>query len=97
MSKIISAHDLQIDLQGANETGLYKWLLASFLTGKRILGAIPIQHCHAGDVFRGAYERALSSLARAMRPIPGMKLLLMWCVRRIHYLKKPTLPPRIRV
>nr|WP_157710834.1 DNA methylase [Pseudomonas sp. PB120] len=37
---MISAHDLQIDLQGANETGLFKWLLASFLMGKRIQGAI---------------------------------------------------------
>jgi hypothetical protein len=40
VSKIISAHDLQIDLQGANEAGLFKWLLASFLMGKRIQGAI---------------------------------------------------------
>ncbi|MVV48074.1 DNA methylase [Pseudomonas sp. PB120] len=40
MSNLISAHDLQIDLQGANETGLFKWLLASFLMGKRIQGAI---------------------------------------------------------
>lgn len=40
MSKIISAHDLQIDLQGANEAGLFKWLLASFLMGKRIQGPI---------------------------------------------------------
>lgn len=40
MSKIISAHDLQIDFQGVNEDGLFKWLLASFPMGKRILGAI---------------------------------------------------------
>ena len=40
MRKIINAHDLQIDLQGANEAGLFKWLLASFLMGKRIQGAI---------------------------------------------------------
>jgi endonuclease III len=38
--KIINAHELQIDLQGANEAGLFKWLLASFLMGKRIQGAI---------------------------------------------------------
>ncbi|WP_431037062.1 hypothetical protein [Pseudomonas yamanorum] len=42
MSKIISAHDLQIDLQGANEAGLFKWLLASFLMGKRIQGPMPL-------------------------------------------------------
>lgn len=40
MSKIISAHDLQIDLQSANEPGLFKWLIASFLMGKRIQGPI---------------------------------------------------------
>ena len=40
MSKIISAHDLQIDLRDANEPALFKWLVASFLMGKRIQGAI---------------------------------------------------------
>lgn len=35
MSKIISAHDLGIDLEGANEAELFKWLIASFLMGKR--------------------------------------------------------------
>ena len=40
MSKNISAHDLRIELQGGNEAGLFKWLLDSFLMGKRIQGAI---------------------------------------------------------
>lgn len=40
MNKIISAQDLRIDLQGANEAALFKWLLASFLIGKRIQGEI---------------------------------------------------------
>nr|WP_314533538.1 DNA methylase [uncultured Pseudomonas sp.] len=40
MSKIISAYDLRIDLLDSNEAGLFKWLLASFLMGKRIQGAI---------------------------------------------------------
>lgn len=43
MKEAISAHDLQIDLQGANEAGLFKWLLASFLMGKRIQGSIAAQ------------------------------------------------------
>lgn len=43
MSKIISAHELRIDLQDSNEAGLFKWLLASFLMGKRIQGAIAAQ------------------------------------------------------
>ena len=40
MPKIISAKDLQISLDDANEEGLFKWLVASFLMGKRIQGAI---------------------------------------------------------
>jgi len=40
MPKIISARDLQISLDDANEEGLFKWLIASFLMGKRIQGAI---------------------------------------------------------
>jgi endonuclease III len=40
MSKTINAQDLQIDLQGASEAALFKWLVASFLMGKRIQAAI---------------------------------------------------------
>jgi endonuclease III len=40
VNKTISAQDLQIDLRGANEAALFKWLVASFLMGKRIQGAI---------------------------------------------------------
>lgn len=40
MPKIISATDLQISLNDANEEGMFKWLVASFLMGKRIQGAI---------------------------------------------------------
>ena len=40
MSKVISAEDLHITLDDANEEGLFKWLIASFLMGKRIQGPI---------------------------------------------------------
>jgi endonuclease III len=40
VNKAISAQDLQIDLQDAHEAALFKWLVASFLMGKRIQGAI---------------------------------------------------------
>jgi len=40
MSKVISATDLHIRLDDANEEGLFKWLIASFLMGKRIQGPI---------------------------------------------------------
>ncbi|WP_408598487.1 DNA methylase [Pseudomonas sp. PLMAX] len=43
MSKIISAQDLKINLQGASEAALFKWLVASFLMGKRIQGAIAVK------------------------------------------------------
>jgi endonuclease III len=40
MHKIIRAQDLNIDLENANEEGLFKWLVASFLMGKRIQAQI---------------------------------------------------------
>lgn len=40
MHKTISASDLQINLRKANEEGLFKWLIASFLMGKRIQAEI---------------------------------------------------------
>jgi len=40
MSKVISVTDLHIRLDDANEEGLFKWLIASFLMGKRIQGPI---------------------------------------------------------
>lgn len=43
MGKTISAHELDIHLDGASEDGLFKWLLASFLMGKRIQADIAAQ------------------------------------------------------
>lgn len=40
MPKITSAKDLQISLDDANEEGLFRWLVASFLMGKRIQAEI---------------------------------------------------------
>jgi len=40
MPKIISAMDLQINLDDANEDWLFRWLVASFLMGKRIQAEI---------------------------------------------------------
>ena len=40
MHKIISAQDLKIDLESADEEALFKWLVASFLMGKRIQAEI---------------------------------------------------------
>lgn len=41
MSKSITAHDLGIDI--TEQHGLFKWLLASFLMGKRIQADIAVQ------------------------------------------------------
>ncbi|RON56153.1 DNA methylase [Pseudomonas frederiksbergensis] len=46
MNKIISAQDLQIDLRDAHEAALFKWLIASFLMGKRIQSAIAAKAYH---------------------------------------------------
>jgi endonuclease III len=43
MSKTITAQDLQINLVPLNEEGLFKWLIASFLMGKRIQSEIAAQ------------------------------------------------------
>ncbi|MFJ3366550.1 DNA methylase [Pseudomonas sp. NPDC086251] len=43
MSKTITARDLQINLEALNEDGLFKWLIASFLMGKRIQGEIAVR------------------------------------------------------
>ncbi|MFY0729957.1 DNA methylase [Pseudomonas sp. NFX15] len=39
----ISAKDLHISLDDANEEGLFKWLIASFLMGKRIQADIAVK------------------------------------------------------
>jgi hypothetical protein len=51
MSKVISAHDLGINLHDANEKGLFQWLVASFLMGK------PRQAEIAADAYRVIVEK----------------------------------------
>lgn len=43
MSNTVSAHDLGIKIHKDDESGLFKWLLASFLMGKRIQADIAAQ------------------------------------------------------
>ncbi|KQV17955.1 DNA methylase [Pseudomonas sp. Root329] len=43
MHQTISAKDLLINLDDANEEGLFKWLIASFLMGKRIQAEIAVK------------------------------------------------------
>ncbi len=42
-SKVITAHDLAIDLRSGDEVALFKWFIASFLMGKRIQADIAAQ------------------------------------------------------
>jgi endonuclease III len=42
-SKVITAHDLAIDLKSGGEVALFKWFIASFLMGKRIQADIAAQ------------------------------------------------------
>lgn len=53
MSKTITARDLEINLDELNEEGIFKWLIASFLMGKRIQGEIAAQ---AYRVIVGKYQ-----------------------------------------
>ncbi|WP_397453674.1 DNA methylase [Pseudomonas sp. NA-150] len=50
MTKTISAKDLKIDLSKGNESGLFRWWIASFLMGKRIQADI------AADAYRVIFE-----------------------------------------
>jgi endonuclease III len=43
MRKNVTAKDLRITLDDANEEGLFKWLIASFLMGKRIQADIAVK------------------------------------------------------
>lgn len=42
-SKVITSHDLAIDLKSGGEVALFKWFVASFLMGKRIQADIAAQ------------------------------------------------------
>ncbi|WP_278406159.1 DNA methylase [Pseudomonas rhodesiae] len=79
MSKIISAHDLQIDLQGANEAGLFKWLLASFLMGKRIQGQI------AANAYRVVVEKHRRDTPHKLASCTHRQLVTM--LGEAHYVR----------
>lgn len=46
MNKHVTAQELGIDLEKGGETALFKWLLASFLMGKRIRAQAAVQTYH---------------------------------------------------
>jgi endonuclease III len=46
MSKNVTAQELGIDLEHGGDAALFKWLLASFLMGKRIRAQVAVQTYH---------------------------------------------------
>ena len=79
MSQTISAHDLQIDLTGANESGLFKWLLASFLMGKRIQAEI------AAEAYRVIADKHGRDTPRKLAACSHRELVAM--LGEAHYVR----------
>jgi endonuclease III len=79
VSKIISAHDLRIDLRDASEAGLFKWLLASFLMGKRIQGAI------AAKAYQVIVEQHQRDTSHKLANCTHRQLVLM--LGQAHYVR----------
>jgi endonuclease III len=71
MSKVISAHDLGINLHDANEKGLFQWLIASFLMGKRIQAEI------AADAYRVIVEKHQRDTPRKLANSTHRELVAM--------------------
>ncbi|MGF6457881.1 DNA methylase [Pseudomonas frederiksbergensis] len=79
MNKTISAQDLQIDLRGANETALFKWLVASFLMGKRIQGAI------AANAYKVVVEQHQRDTPQKLAHCTHRQLVVM--LGQAHYVR----------
>ena len=71
MTKQISAHDLNIRLDDADEEGLFRWLLASFLMGKRIQAAI------AADAYRVIVDKHQRDTPRKLANCTHRELVAM--------------------
>jgi endonuclease III len=79
MHKIISARDLKIDLKNANEEGLFKWLVASFLMGKRIQAQI------AAEVYRVIVDKHQRDTPRKLAHSTHRELVAM--LGEAHYVR----------
>lgn len=69
MARSITASELGIDLKPDDDSGLFKWFIASFLMSKRIqapIAARKLQHCTSSELVamfgRAHYVRALCLL-----------------------------------
>ncbi|NNA55718.1 DNA methylase [Pseudomonas koreensis] len=79
MSKTVSAHDLHISLDPLSEEGLFKWLLASFLMGKRIQAGI------AAEAYRVIAERHQRDTPRKLANCTHRQLVGM--LGEAHYVR----------
>ncbi|MGF6329354.1 endonuclease III [Pseudomonas sp. BS3782 TE3695] len=79
MNKTVSAQDLQIDLRGANEAALFKWLVASFLMGKRIQGAI------AANAYKVVVEQHQRDTPQKLAHCTHRQLVVM--LGQAHYVR----------
>lgn len=79
MSKIISARDLQINLHALNEEGLFKWLVASFLMGKRIQAEI------AAEAYRVIVDKHQRDTPRKLANCTHRQLVAM--LGEAHYVR----------
>lgn len=79
MSKNISAEDLHISFQGGSDDGLFKWLLASFLMGKRIQATI------AAEAYRVIVDRHQRDTPRKLANCSHRDLVTM--LGEAHYVR----------
>lgn len=79
MTKTISAQDLQIAIAPQNEPALFKWLLASFLMGKRIQADI------AAEAYRVIVEKHRRDTPRKLANCTHRELVRM--LGEAHYVR----------
>nr|WP_225923352.1 DNA methylase [Pseudomonas farris] len=70
---------MQIDLRGANEAALFKWLVASFLMGKRIQGAI------AANAYKVVVEQHQRDTPQKLAHCTHRQLVVM--LGQAHYVR----------
>jgi endonuclease III len=79
MNKNVSAHDMNISLDPVTEEGLFKWLLASFLMGKRIQAEI------AAEAFRVIADKHQRDTPRKLANCTHRQLVAM--LGEAHYVR----------
>ncbi|KTC64148.1 DNA methylase [Pseudomonas fluorescens ABAC62] len=79
MARSITAADLGIELQPDDDSGLFKWFIASFLMGKRIQAPI------AAQAYKVIVEEEGRDTARKLQHCTARELVSM--LGRAHYVR----------